>query len=97
MMVRIIIEEEGNLYPMGVDEESLNLVPVNKATLFFSKGEAERFVLQNERKANNYRNKIAEIESEDSRKMVKSFILEQIKGSLIGALFNGAKISYLCG
>ena len=97
MMVRIIIEEEGSLYPMGVDEETLNLVPVNKATLFFSKGEAERFVLQNERKANNYRNKIAEIESENSRKMVKSFILEQIKGNLIGALFNGAKISYICG
>lgn len=97
MMVRVIIEEEGDLYPMGVDEETLELVPINKATLFFSKGEAERFVLQNEKKANNYRQKIAEIESENSRKMVKSFILEQIKGSLIGALFNGSKISYLCG
>ena len=96
-MVRVIIKEDGNSYSMGVDKETLELVPVNKATLFFSKVEAEIFILQNEKKVNTYRQKIAEIESENSRKIVKPFILENIKGSLIGALFNGAKISYLCG
>ena len=95
MMVRIIIEEEG--YSMGVDEETLKLVPANKATLFFSKGEAERFVLQNEKKVNIYRKKIAEIDSDESRKIVKSFILENTKGSLIEALFNNRKITYICG
>ena len=95
MMVRIIIEEEG--YSMGVDEDTLKLVPVNKATLFFSKGEAERFVLQNEKKVNIYRKKIAEIDSDESRKIVKSFILENTKGSLIEALFNNRKITYICG
>lgn len=82
---------------MGVDEETLKLVPANKATLFFSKGEAERFVLQNEKKVNIYRKKIAEIDSDESRKIVKSFILENTKGSLIEALFNNRKITYICG
>lgn len=97
MMVRVIVENESDLYPMGVDEETLELVPIDKATLFFSRGEAERFVLSSRRKANDYQSHLSKIENDNSKKIVEAFIKDSTKGSFIGALLNGSKISYICG
>jgi len=95
MMCKIKIESSS--INGWVDEESLELLPVDSnATLFFSKGEAERFLAMTKNKAAEYNKRVSAIENDNSRSIVASFVKASVSGNLIDALMSGASVHYIC-